>query len=186
MAKSTCTIFDEAGFGREPYIPYSWQDRGTVVKIPGRAGKRINVIGVYSLMAGNIRTEMFERNINSDDVVAFLDKLSEKLEKPSVVMVDNATIHTADKVMKKLPEWEEKGLYVYHLPTYSPELNLIEIVWRMVKYKWLPLKAYSSFSSLWDNLKDVFCEIGRKHILYLAEQLIIRVTTLLSAHTNVP
>ncbi len=168
MARSTCTIFDEAGFGREPYIPYSWQDRGTAAKIPGRAGKRINVIGAYSLMAGNIQTEMFDRTIKSDDVVAFLDKLSDKLEKPLVVMVDNASIHTADKVTEKLPAWEEKGLYVYHLPTYSPELNLIEIVWRMVKYKWLPLKAYSSFTSLWDNLKDVFLEIGHKHILYLA------------------
>ncbi len=168
MAKSTCTIFDEAGFGREPYIPYSWQDRGTVAKMPGRAGKRINVIGAYSLMAGNIQTEMFDRNIKSVDVVAFLDKLGEKLEKPLVVMVDNASIHTADKVMEKLPAWEKKGLYVYHLPTYSPELNLIEIVWRMVKYKWLPLKAYSSFSSLWENLKDVFPQIGHKHILYLA------------------
>ena len=166
--KSTCTIFDEAGFGREPYIPYSWQDRGSVAKIPGRAGKRINVIGAYSMMAGNIQTEMFDRNIKSDDVVAFLDKLSEKLEKSSVVMVDNASIHTADKVMEKLSAWEEKGLYIYHLPTYSPNLNLIEIIWRMVKYKWLPLKAYSSFSSLWDNLKDVFLEIGHKHILYLA------------------
>lgn len=168
MAKSTCTIFDEAGFGREPCIAYSWQDRGAVAKIPGRTGKRINVIGAYSLMAGNIQTEMFDRSIESGDVVAFLDKLSEKLEKPLVVMVDNASIHTAGKVMEKLPVWEEKGLYVYHLPTYSPELNLIEIVWRMVKYKWLPLKAYSSFSSLWDNLKQVFLEIGHKHILYLA------------------
>src|SRR5512137_600042 len=92
MAKSTCTIFDEAGFGKEPYIPYSWQDRGSVAKTPGRAGKRINVIGAYSLMAGNIQTEMFDRNIKSDDVVAFLDKLSEKREKPLVVMVDNASI----------------------------------------------------------------------------------------------
>jgi hypothetical protein len=32
----------------------------------------------------------------------------------------------------------------------------------------LPLKAYSSFSSLWDNLEDVFFQIGHKHILCLA------------------
>jgi len=119
-------------------------------------------------MAGNIQTEMFDRNIKSDDVVAFLSALGETLEKPRVVIVDNASIHTAHKVMDKQPEWAEKGLYVYHLPTYSPELNLIEIVWRMVKYKWLPLNAYSSFGSLWDNLKSVFFEIGHKHILYLA------------------
>lgn len=119
-------------------------------------------------MAANIQADMFDRNIKSDDVIGFLDKLREKHEKPLVVVVDNASIHTSKKVMEKLPEWEGKGLYVYHLPTYSPELNLIEIIWRMVKYKWLPLKAYSSFESLWDNLKNVLFEIGHKHILYLA------------------
>jgi transposase len=160
--------FDEAGFGRAPSLPYSWQDKGTVMKIPCREGKRINVMGAYSLRAGDIQVEMFDRNIKSDDVIAYLDKLCERLTKPSVLVIDNASIHTSTKVMEKLLEWEGKGLYIYHLPTYSPELNLIEIVWRMVKYKWLPLKAYSSFGSLWDNLKNVFLEIGRKHILYFA------------------
>lgn len=28
---------------------------------------------------------------------------------------------------------------------YSPELNLIEILWRQMKYAWLPLSAYLSF-----------------------------------------
>lgn len=111
---------------------------------------------------------MFDRNITSDDVIAFLDELSGKLEKPSVVILDNASIHIADKVMKKQPIWEAKGLYLYHLPPYSPELNLIEIVWRMVKYKWLPLTAYTSFSRLWDSLNEVFMGIGCKNILYLA------------------
>lgn len=138
------------------------------MKIPCREGKRINVLGAYSLMAGNLQAEMFDRSVKSDDVIGFLDKLCEKLEKPLVMVIDNASIHTCKKVMKKLSEWEEKGLYVYHLPTYSPELNLIEILWRMVKYKWLPLKAYSSFESLWDNLKNVLSEIGHEHILYLA------------------
>jgi|CXWL01.1.fsa_nt_gi transposase len=160
--------FDESGFGRTPYIPYAWQDRGTTLEVPCREGKRINVMGAYSLMAGDIQVEMLDRNITSADVISYFDKLSERLEKFSVLVIDNASIHTANKVKEKLAEWEEKGLYIYYLPTYSPELNIVEMVWRLVKYRWLPLNAYASFESLWENLKDVFYEIGRKHILYLA------------------
>ncbi len=161
-------FFDESGFGRTPYIPYAWQGKATTLTVPCREGKRINVMGAYALMAGDTQAELFDRNIASVDVIAYLDKLSERIEKFSVLVIDNASIHTSKKMNEKLAEWEEKGLYIYHLPTYSPELNIIEIVWRLVKYRWLPLNAYASFESLWKSLKDVLSEIGHKHILYLA------------------
>lgn len=37
--------------------------------------------------------------------------------------------------------------------SYSPELNLIEFFWREVKYRWLPLAAYSSFDKLCEAVK---------------------------------
>jgi len=37
---------------------------------------------------------------------------------------------------------------LHWLPPYSPELNLIEILWRKIKYQWLPLRAYLSFNHL--------------------------------------
>ncbi|NER02300.1 MAG: hypothetical protein F6K17_06475 [Okeania sp. SIO3C4] len=33
----------------------------------------------------------------------------------------------------KTKEWEQKGLYVFFQPTYSPELNLIEVEWHQIK-----------------------------------------------------
>ncbi|WP_368860940.1 transposase, partial [Desulforhabdus sp. TSK] len=42
----------------------------------------------------------------------------------------------------------KKNLYIKFLPTYSPELNLIEILWRKIKYEWLSFSAYLSFSLL--------------------------------------
>jgi transposase len=52
------------------------------------------------------------------------------------------------------------------LPTYSPELNLIEIVWRKIKYEWLPLSAYESFKSLWSGLSDIIPKIGLEYNIY--------------------
>jgi transposase len=159
---------DQSGFGRTPYISYAWQDQGSTLRVPCREGKRINVMGLFSLMAGTVRTEMTTENITSAQVVSFLESFSETLDKFTVVALDNASIHTAKAVIKKLPEWENKNLYLYFLPTYSPELNLIEILWRQVKYKWLPWQAYASFESLWSSLKHIFSEIGVKYKLYFA------------------
>jgi transposase len=41
-----------------------------------------------------------------------------------------------------------QGLYLLFLPPYCPELNLIEILWRKIKYEWLPVSAYESFKDL--------------------------------------
>ena len=44
-------------------------------------------------------------------------------------MVDNASIHTSKKFRARIADWIlEKNLLVCFLPTYSPELNLIEIL----------------------------------------------------------
>jgi transposase len=49
--------------------------------------------------------------------------------------MDQATIHTSDKIMEKIEEWKEKNLEIFWLPAYSPKLNLIEILWKFIKYE---------------------------------------------------
>lgn len=157
---------DQSGFGRAPYIPYAWQDRGSTIEVPCRKGKRINIMGLYSLMGGTLHAEMTDKNITGKKVVEFLDDFSKTVTKFTVVVVDNASIHTGKEVSGKLAEWEERNLYLYFLPTYSPELNLIEIVWRKIKYEWLPLSAYESFKSLWSSLSDIIPKIGLEYNIY--------------------
>ena len=54
------------------------------------------------------------------------------------------------------------------IATYSPELNLIEIVWRFIKYQWLPLSAYSSFENLKLELQNVLDAIGSEYQITFA------------------
>lgn len=56
---------------------------------------------------------------------------------------------------EKLDEWEKLGLTLYFLPTYSLQLNLIEILWRKIKYEWMPISAYTDFKSLESRLRDI-------------------------------
>jgi transposase len=71
---------------------------------------------------------------------------SKRIEKPTYVVIDNAPTHTSDYFLAHLDEWEESGLYVIPLPAYSPELNIIEILWRKIKmaFFWSNRIAYCS------------------------------------------
>jgi transposase len=153
-------FMDETGFGRVPHIPYAWQDKGATTALPCREGKRINIIGLYSFKEGTLKAEMMDENITSAAIVEFFDKFSRNLGKFTVAMIDNASIHTAKVMRAKLKEWEDRNLYLYFLPTYSPELNYIEIVWRRLKYQWLPVRAFESFKTLWSALSDILPRIG--------------------------
>jgi len=46
------------------------------------------------------------------------------------------------------------------LPVYSPELNLIEILWRKIKYEWLPFSAYKGMSWLRNSLNKILKDFG--------------------------
>jgi transposase len=161
-------FMDETGFGRVPYIPYAWQDKGATMALPCREGKRINIIGIYSFTEGTLKAKMTDKKVTSAAIVEFFDTFSQTLGKFTVVVIDNASIHVAKAVQAKLAEWEGRNLYLYFLPTYSPELNFIEIVWRNLKYQWLPIRAFESFKTLWDALVDILPKIGVEYNIKFA------------------
>jgi transposase len=63
------------------------------------------------------------------------------------LVMDNSSIHQNNLFWDKEDEWREKGWEIFFLPTYSPQLNIIEIWWRFIKYKWLESEAYESYSN---------------------------------------
>ncbi len=79
--------------------------------------------------------------------------------------MDQASIHTSDAVIKKLPQWKQKNLEIFWLPTYSPKLNLIEILWKFIKYEWIEIDAYNSLKSLKKYLTKVLDELGSKYVI---------------------
>ena len=84
-------------------------------------------------------------------------------------MVDNASIHTSKKFRARIADWIlEKKLLVCFLPTYSPELNLIEILWRKVKYEWLNLLSIKSFTEFEKEVKRVFASFGDGYMISFA------------------
>jgi len=74
----------------------------------------------------------------------------------------HASVHTSKAVGEKFKEWEACGITLYFIPPYSPQLNLIEIMWRKIKYEWMQNLAYSCFNAIKAALREIlnsFCTI---------------------------
>jgi transposase len=154
--------FDEAGFTLESCVPYAWQFKNKTLEIPSSKSNRLNVLGFVNRDC-KFNSFVFEGTITSAVVISCFDWFSNQIEKRTIILIDNAPIHTSNEFNNCIEEWEKKGLIIYRLPSYSPELNIIEIVWRRIKYDWLPFEAYESFAALKKELFDVLSNIGMSY-----------------------
>lgn len=154
---------DESGFSLEASIPYAWQRRKEQILLPAEMhGKRINVFGLFSLKSG-FHSYQTEGRVNSSQWIRWVEDFSLKIKKETILILDNASIHKSKVSREKIEEWKTKGLQVRFLPAYSPELNLIEIVWRFIKYVWMPFSAYLSFEALKQAVDEILSSINTKY-----------------------
>jgi transposase len=159
--------FDESGFTLDPYIPYAWQEPGTVIEIPAAKGTRINIVGLMN-RKNDLHPYMFEQSINTSVIVACLNDFCQKIKKKTMVVMDNSSIHTSEEFEDYIAQWKKKGLHIKYLIPYAPELNLIEILWRHIKYLWLPFSAYQCMEALREALEHVLKEFGSKYQITFA------------------
>ena len=159
--------YDEAGFTLQPAIPYAWQRVGQRLELASTHGPRQNVLGFFNLH-NEFHSFAFQGAIDSHTVVHCFDLFHQHQQRPAVVVVDNAPIHTSDDFEEELERWQQEDLYVKFLPPYCPELNLIEHLWRKIKYEWLPLDAYQNFTTLTASLFEVLKGIGSKYCITFA------------------
>ncbi len=150
---------DESGFSLDSRVPYAYQPIGETLEISASKSRRLNVLG-FLTTDNHFESFSFDCSINSEAAVACFNKFAEIITKKTVVIIDNSSIHHSKKFEENIEEWEKKGLFIKYLPKYSPELNLIEILWRVIKYHWLPFSAYLSFNDLVKNVEDILKNVG--------------------------
>ncbi|MFI3178934.1 MAG: transposase [Methylococcaceae bacterium] len=127
----------------------------------------MNVLGLMGKDC-SFQSWVFDSSINSAVVVAFFDQLAESIYRPMAVVIDNASIHTSAEFTENIEKWANKGLVIVKIPPYSPELNLIEILWRKIKYEWMPFSAYQSFQNLQECLFEILANIGKSYTIEFA------------------
>lgn len=159
--------YDEAGFTLPPAIPYAWQRVGQRLELASTHGPRQNGLGFFNLH-NQFHAFACQGAIDSHTVIPCFELFHQQQQRPAVVVVDNAPIHTSDDFEDELERWRKEDLYVKFLPPYCPELNLIELLWRKIKYEWLPLDAYQNFKTMTASLFDVLKGIGSKYRITFA------------------
>jgi transposase len=167
QGKMALYYFDESGFTLDPYIPYAWQEPGTVIEMPATKGARINVVGLMN-RKNDLHPYMFEQSINTSVMVACLNDFCQKIKKKTIVVRDNASIHRSEEFEDYIAQWKKKGLRIKYLIPYAPELNLIEILWRHIQYLWVPFSAYQCMEALREALEHILKDFGSKYQITFA------------------
>jgi transposase len=133
-------------------IQYTWFLRGKQRMIP-TYGKHhgVKLIGVLNYETGKVHVVEEER-YNAEAFLRFLQCVLEQYPSGKIVLVlDNARIHHAKLIQPFLGEHKDR-LELVFLPPYSPEMNLIEGLW-----KWL--KGSVIYNVFHSSIKEI-----RKHV----------------------
>ena len=110
-----------------------------------------------------------EQNIDSRFVFEQLDLLSFQIKKQTVILLDNATIHKAKIIQNQLKFWEKRGLYIFYLPPYSPNLNIAETLWRKMKKEQIDPIDYLNKDTLFYAVNQCLAQLGKNWKINFSE-----------------
>jgi transposase len=157
---------DETGVSTDGYVPYGWVGKEEKIGVRLLPGTR-HRINCFGLLSRDCRFEhaTTEGRIDSDFIIDYLEGFSQRIEKQTVVVLDNAPVHKTRKLMDRREAWEQQGLFLFYLPPYSPHLNIIETLWRVLKGKWLQVEDYSSRLTLFEATRTCLKQIGIEYLI---------------------
>lgn len=130
--------------------------------------KRANVMGALDYARAQLHFEVCDHTVRREDVIRFLDRLAQSspADKWTFLVMDNASMHHhIDPAITD--RWLIKHRFLpLYLPPYSPELNLIEILWKHAKYHWRTFTSWTR-DTLVQEVRTLLAGFGSKfHIRY--------------------
>lgn len=108
---------DESRVSIEPCIPYGWQFADEEVFMPTVKGSGLNCLALLK-RNNQCRIETTQETITSEFILEKFENFSLGLAKPTVIVPDNARIHTAKIIKERIEVWRQRGLYLFYLPRY--------------------------------------------------------------------
>jgi len=151
---------DASHFVQGAFLGYLWSKVRVFIRTPsGR--KRYNVLGAYHAIRGTMVTVTNTTYINSSSVIELLGELSLLHPDRAIkVVLDNAAYQRCFWVQAYA---RLLGIELIFLPSYSPNLNLIERYWKFLKKKCLYNQFYSDFESFCAAIDDCLVKGNEKY-----------------------
>jgi transposase len=152
--------FDEAGFSASPPVQRAWSPVGVPHPVMPAHHQRVSVMGALDFAHQRLYHQQVVGTINRDTFIAFIDGLLSQVAQPTptFIILDNARIHHGLDDDTTLRWMSDYNTFLCYLPPYSPELNMIEILWKQAKYHWREFITWSkdSFRNHIQSLLDGF------------------------------
>ena len=150
---------DAAHFVMGGFPARVWWFVRVFVKTPsGR--KRFNVLGALNFVTHKIETVCNDSYITSTQIIEMLGKLANTYTKPIFLVLDNAAYQRCELVREAA---EKLDIQLIFLPTYSPNLNLIERVWKLVKSRVLHFAYFDTFADFSDKIRNFVTALHINH-----------------------
>lgn len=171
---------DAAHFVLAPFLGYLWCWARRFIPAPsGR--QRFNVLGALNAVTRELITVTNDAYINAETVCVLLRKIAEQdLGVPISLILDNARYQKCALVRELA---ESLGIELVYLPAYSPNLNLIERLWKFVKKQVLYSKYYPDFASFKAAITQCIHEPNRKQKAELKSLLTLNFQTFENAQS---
>ena len=159
---------DEASFPQWGSLTHTWSRRGTqpVVKTCGRR-KGYKVFGLISYLDGQFLCGGTEERFNSESYEAFLEGVLSKVRGHVILIQDGAKYHRS-KHTRAFFERRKDRLTVFQLPSYSPDYNPIEMLWKKIKQTHVHLHYFPTFQALKDKVQEALLAFQDLHHEVLA------------------
>jgi transposase len=139
---------DASHFVYGAFLGYLWC--AARLFIPTGSGRqRLNVLGAVGYGTGRMITVINRGSIGAAQVCELLREIRRRCRKPVTVILDNASYHRAH-VVRELAD--ALAIELLYLPPYSPNLNLIERVWKLVKKLALNARTLDDFDHFADTI----------------------------------
>ena len=159
---------DEVDLNLLPGVIGCWTKRGTQRRVPtpGQNVKRYG-FGAVNLISGQLTFRINERK-NSDGFCALVEQIvqdycpGDSYNGPQLVLVvDNFIIHRSKKTSAVLDKYADR-LTVFALPTYSPKLNVIELLWKYLRRRVTHNHLFQSITALLAAVEDFIHTLSRQ------------------------
>lgn len=165
---------DAAHFVLQPFLGWVWCFARVFIQAPsGR--QRLNVLGAVHATTRQLITVVNQDYINANTVATLLRQLAVTFAgRPITLVLDNARYQHCRLIIELAAEL---GIELLFLPPYSPNLNLIERLWKFVKKECLYSEYYETFALFQEAILDCLAETQGKHKQKLASLLTIKFQT---------
>ena len=128
----TIVFADESGLAAQCVYGRTWGRKGeTPIVKTANSKYRVSMLAAIS-PDGRLHWKLHEGSVSALTFIEFLEQVKQATAGTVIVVVDNASVHTA-KLVREWSKAQEGQIELEYQPTYSPEVNPVEILWAWVK-----------------------------------------------------